>query len=195
VNRGARGWAALAVALALGTVAVTLWGWRDALDWQPARAIAEPWRAWTAAGVHLSAMHLAANLAGALLVGALGVVADVPRRSTAAWFVAWPLTQFGLLARADLGHYGGLSGVLHAGVAVAAVHLIADGPRARRRIGAAVLVGLVAKVLSEAPWGPAVVHPAGWDIGVAPFAHASGTLAGLACALIAWALAARTSTA
>lgn len=185
VTRGVRAWAALATALALGTIVVTLWGPLDVLDWQPARAVAEPWRAWTAAGVHLSAMHLGANLVGALLVGALGVVADVPRRCAMAWFVAWPLTQFGLLARPDLAHYGGLSGVLHAGVAIAALHLIADGPHARRRIGAAILAGLVAKVLFESPWGPAVVHPVGWDIGIAPFAHASGTLAGLACAAIA----------
>lgn len=193
MSRGAGGWAALAAAFGVAAVAVTLWAPRELLDWQPALAAAQPWRAWTAAGVHLSTMHLGANLAGTLLVGALGVVADVPRRATLAWFVAWPLTQLGLLLRADLTHYGGLSGVLHAGVAVAAVQLIADGPRARRRIGAAILAGLVAKVLLESPWGPAVVHPAGWDIGVAPFAHASGTLAGLACALLAQALRTRTS--
>jgi len=60
--------------------------------------------------------------------------------------------------------------------------------RRGRLIGAAILTGLVAKVLSESPWGPSVVHRAGWDIGIAPFAHACGTLAGLACALGAWAL-------
>lgn len=188
MNRGARGWVALAAGLGVATLAAWLWGSPQALDWRPTDVVAEPWRAWTAAAVHLSAMHLGANLVGLLLVGALGIVADVSRRSTLAWFAAWPMTQLGLLLRPDLAQYAGLSGVLHAGVAVAAVHLIANGPRARRLIGAAILIGLVAKVLSESPWGPAVVQRAGWDIGIAPFAHACGTLAGLACALGAWAL-------
>ena len=38
----------------------------------------EPWRAFSAAAVHYSALHLLANLAGVALVGALGVVARVP---------------------------------------------------------------------------------------------------------------------
>ena len=46
-----------------------------ALDWQPALASSEPWRAWSAAIVHYSALHLAANLAGIALVAALGFVA------------------------------------------------------------------------------------------------------------------------
>lgn len=155
------------------------------LDWQPALAAAEPWRAFTAVGVHYSAMHLLANLAGVALVGALGWVGDAPLRATVAWAVAWPLTQLGLLARPELAHYGGLSGVLHAGVAVAAVQLLVAGPRARRLIAAAILAGLTAKVIGEAPWGPAITHPPGWDIAVAPLAHASGALAGLLCGLAA----------
>lgn len=186
---GARAWAALAALLALLAVVATVSGPSPgAIDWQPALAGREPWRAWSAAALHLSTLHLGANLAGALLVGALGVVADVPRRSAWAWFAAWPLTQFGLLARPDLLHYAGLSGVLHAGVAIVAVHLVATGPRTRRRIGLAILAGLALKVLLEQPWGPAVVHPAGWDIGIAPSAHACGTLAGLAVALLGLAL-------
>ena len=38
--------------------------------------------------------------------------------------LARPLTQLGLLMRPDLLHYGGLSGVLHAGVAAAALWLV-----------------------------------------------------------------------
>ena len=73
-------WIAAAALLGLGALAGL--GLRsDALDWQPGLALREPWRAWSAAMVHLSALHLAANLAGAALVGALGWVASVPRRS------------------------------------------------------------------------------------------------------------------
>jgi hypothetical protein len=49
----------------------------EALDWQPTQVLRQPWRAWSAALVHLSSLHLAANLAGAALVGALGGVAQV----------------------------------------------------------------------------------------------------------------------
>lgn len=180
---GARAWLALAAMLALA--ALLAWPMAPGrIDWQPALAAREPWRAFSAAALHYSALHLAANLAGVALVGALGVVADVPWRSTLAWLAAWPLTHLGLLARPELAHYGGLSGVLHAGVAVAAVHLIAAGPRRRRLVGAAILLGLVVKLLGEAPWGPVLQQRAGWDIAIAPFAHASGALAGLLCALL-----------
>jgi rhomboid family GlyGly-CTERM serine protease len=180
--RPAGAWVALAALLGatalLGRLVPT-----TTLDWQPALAAAEPWRAWSAVAVHYSTMHLLANLAGVLLVGALGWVGEVSPRGAVAWAIAWPLTQVGLLARPELAHYGGLSGVLHAGVAVAAVHLLVAGPRARRLIAAAILAGLTVKVIGEAPWGPAITHPPGWDIAVAPLAHASGALAGLLCAL------------
>ena len=165
-----------------------------AIDWQPALAWREPWRAWSAAWLHFSGLHLAANLAGAALVGALGWAASVPRRSALAWFVAWPLSQLGLLVRPDLIHYGGLSGVLHAGVAVAALYLIVRTRGPRRVTGIALLVALAAKVLSESPWGAPLRHPAGWDIAVAPFAHASGLLAGLVASAIAEALHRRALT-
>jgi rhomboid family GlyGly-CTERM serine protease len=184
VTRGARAWIGLSTLLG----ACALAGWalpREALDWQPALAFHQPWRAVSAVGVHYSLPHLIANLAGLALAGAFGVVAQVPTRVAGAWLVAWPLTQLGLLARPDLTHYGGLSGVLHAGVAVVVVSLLIDGTRAQRWLAGAVLLGLGLKIANESPWGPALRHPAGWDIAVAPFAHASGALAGALCAIIA----------
>lgn len=169
-------------------MAGALLAWRtDAarIDWQPALAASEPWRAVTAVFVHYSVLHLAANLAGAALVGALGKAAAAPVRSVVAWAVAWPLTQLGLLLQPQLLHYGGLSGVLHAGVAVVAVHLVAAGARSQRLIGLAIGAVLVAKVISEAPWAGPLRHPAGWDIAVAPLAHASGAAMGALCAAIA----------
>jgi len=184
-------WIAASALLGLGALAGL--GLPSAvLDWQPSLASSEPWRAWGAAFVHLSVLHLAANLAGAALVGALGFVAGVPRRSVLAWFAAWPLTHLALLARPDLTHYAGLSGVLHAGVAVVAVNLIASARGPRRAIGLAVLVGLALKVASETPWAAeALRHPAGWDIAIAPFAHASGLVAGTLASAVAEALARR----
>ena len=180
-----RAWGGLAAML--GLLALAGWGVpRETIDWQPTLALTQPWRALSAIGVHYSALHLIANLAGAAAVGALGIAARAPCSAAWAWAIAWPLTQFGLLFEPALVHYGGLSGVLHAGVAVVAVILL--GPPkdpARRWVGLALLAGLVVKVLLETPWGAPLRHPAGIDIAVAPLAHASGLVAGLLCAIVA----------
>jgi rhomboid family GlyGly-CTERM serine protease len=158
---------------------------RMALAWVPALAWSEPWRWWSAAWVHLSTRHLLANLAGAALVLLLGWVARLPREAAWAWALAWPLTHLGLLAEPELLRYGGLSGVLHAGVAVAAVALVREAPQRRERVlGALLLVGLCAKVLGERAWAHTLVTPPGWDIAVAPLAHASGTVCGALAALV-----------
>ena len=191
---GRPAWLALAAALAIGAIAAFLADATTALDWQPSLALQAPWRAWTAAWVHYSALHLVANLAGCLLVAWFGVAARVPRRTAVAWFVAWPLTQAGLLLRPDLLHYGGLSGVLHAGAAAATMHLIVATRGTRRLIGIGVLSGVAIKVLMEAPWAEALRHPAGWDIAVAPAAHACGLVAGAVLAALAEAVARPLST-
>ncbi|MBL8349940.1 MAG: rhombosortase [Burkholderiaceae bacterium] len=153
-----------------------------ALDWQPGRWPAQPWRAVTAAWVHLSALHLGANLVGAALVAALGEVAGCGRRAALAWALAWPLTHLALALQPALQHYGGLSGLMHAGVAVAAWQLLRAERGRRRAVGAALLAGMTIKLLLEAPWlGPLRQVP-GWDIPIAPLAHTSGALAGLLCA-------------
>lgn len=148
------------------------------LAWQPERWAGEPWRWWSAAWVHLSALHLAANLAGGVLVVVLGIAAQLPPRAALAWALAWPLTHLGLLAMPELQRYGGLSGVLHAGVAIVAVLLWRRPARAERRLGAAIGAVLLLKLLSETPWRGPLVYPAGWDIAVAPLAHATGAIAG-----------------
>lgn len=182
LNEPGAAWAALAVLLGLASL-LTWWLPAAALDWQPARALDQPWRAWTAAFVHWSPLHLGANLAGVLVVGLLGRVARLPAPLALAWAAAWPLTQFGLLLRPELARFGGLSGVLHAGVAVAALALLAAARGRARAIGAAIAAGLVLKILLEQPWGPALREGGGWDIAVAPLAHATGALAGALCAL------------
>ena len=145
---GPAAWAGLC--LILGALALLGWGReRSGLDWQPALATSQPWRAWTAVAVHYSGLHLLANLAGAALVAALGVAARVGPREVVALLIAWPLTQAGLLIQPALAHFGGLSGVLHAAVAVVAAGLLARPGLARRRIGAALLGGLLLKALKS----------------------------------------------
>lgn len=175
-------WAGLCVVAALGAVLA------QAVDpallrWQPELAWAQPWRMFSAACVHLSPLHLVANLAGTAVVAALGAAAGCNRRAAVAWALAWPLTQLGLLAQPTLNAYGGLSGVLHAAVAVVAWQLLRADQGRRRAIGAAIALGLLAKLLLEAPWQAPLRQLPGWDIAIAPAAHASGALAGWLCAM------------
>ena len=156
------------------------------IDWQPGRVLHEPWRAFTAAFVHWSDRHLLANLLAAAVVAAYGWQARLPAALAAAWLVAWPLTHIGLLLKPDLLHYGGLSGVLHAGVAVVCLWLLVATRGGPRSVGTLVTLGLLIKLASESPWGPALQRSAEFDIALAPLAHASGALAGALCG--AWAL-------
>ena len=155
------------------------------LDWQPGQALAQPWRAVTAAWVHWSEQHLGANLLAALVVGAYGWAARVPREQAWAWAAAWPLTHLGLLVKPELLRYGGLSGVLHAGVAIVCLYLLVHAAGLRRWVGAGVALGLVVKVATEKPWGAALQRSEDWDIAVAPLAHATGAVAGLLCGALA----------
>ena len=144
-------WAGLAALLAAASL-LAWWLPAEGLDWQPTRAATEPWRAWTAAFVHWSPTHLTINLIGTVVVAALGLAARLPARVAVAWAVAWPLTQAGLWLRPELAHYGGLSGVLHAGVACAAAWLVLAARERQQAIGLAIALGLTLKVLTEAPW-------------------------------------------
>ena len=185
-----RAWAAMATALALGALA--LWfAPRELLDWQAALAWSQPWRLWTAAWVHLSPLHLQANLLGCAVVGMFGIMARVPRHAVWAWLAAWPLTHAALAVQMQLRHYAGLSGLLHAGVAVAAWDLAWRRDGRQRAIGVAVLAGLALKLALEQPWlGPTQAVP-GWDIPIVPLAHLTGAVAGIVCGVVAHALAGR----
>ena len=125
----------------------------------------------------------------------MGWAARAPLALALAWAAAWPLTQWGLLLRPELAHYGGLSGVLHGGAASAALWLVVARRGRERAVGAAVLLGITLKLLHEAPWGAVLRTGGGWDIAVAPLAHATGAIAGLLCAGVALALSRRSARA
>ena len=124
-------WVLLSALLCAGAVVVTATSAADAdaLDWQSALGLGEPWRLWTCAWVHWSAAHLLVNVLGGLVVAFVGWRARLPLSATIAWFVAWPLTQVLVAALggerlvAAMPTYGGLSGVLHAGVVVLGLSL------------------------------------------------------------------------
>ena len=182
LKRSSLAWWCLSALAAIGALAAL------AIDpvrlrWQPELAGTEPWRCVTAAWVHWSDLHLAANLLGTTLVAALGTVAGCGRRATLAWAMAWPISHLALLLQPELKSYAGLSGILHAGVAVSGWQLLRGERGQRQSIGAAMLVGLAFKIMLEAPWEGPLRTVSGWDIAIAPMAHASGSAAGLLCAL------------
>ncbi len=183
-----RAWAAVALAACTGALIAWLLP-HDALEWQPSLGASQPWRAGTAAFVHYSVLHLGANLAGGVLVAALGWAARIPWAGVMAWLAAWPTLHLALLLDPSLRHYGGLSGVWHAGVAVVGVHLLWRGPPPARWVGVGLLAGLLIKVLSETPWAGPLRYVPGWDIAIAPVAHASGAAAGVAWAVVIGGLA------
>ena len=154
------------------------------LDWQPATWATEPWRAFTAPFVHFSPQHLLANLAGCTVLAWFGSAARLPSRAALAWVMAWPLTQWGLLIEPALRHYGGLSGVLHAGVAVGVVELLMVRRGRERWIGLGIGLGLGLKLVLEHPLSAPTQRVDGWDIAIAPLAHLTGTLSGVLCALL-----------
>ncbi len=172
----AAGLALLALGLQAGSPA-----WPDPRwDWQPTLAWQQPWRWWTAAGAHWSPQHLRMNLVGCGLLAWLGWRAGLGPRATLAWVLAWPLTQLGLLLQPALAHYGGLSGVLHAGIAVLDIWLL-QGPTRDKRLGLALAAGLLLKLMSEQAWTGPAHAVAGWDFPLAPLAHVSGAMAGWLC--------------
>ncbi|MEO5689926.1 MAG: hypothetical protein ABIR54_21425 [Burkholderiaceae bacterium] len=110
----------------------------NALDWQAALGLREPWRLWTCAWVHWNAAHLLVNVVGGGVVAFVGWRARLRVDAALAWLLAWPLTQVAMAALgadrvgAVMPHYGGLSGVLHAGAVVLGLSLA--WPLARSRL-------------------------------------------------------------
>ncbi|MBI3382920.1 MAG: rhomboid family intramembrane serine protease [Aquabacterium sp.] len=138
------------------------------------------WVFWTSAWLHGSSAHLSRNLMALALLAVLGASARMPPRAALAWLLAWPLTQMGMLQQA-LHTYIGLSGVLHAGFTVVALHHLTHPiqmDRHQRILGLILLAGLIFKILMENPWQHTLIRPAGSDINVAPWAHLSGAAAG-----------------
>jgi rhomboid family GlyGly-CTERM serine protease len=178
-----RAWLGLAAVLAGGSLMAASVDARW-LDWQPDLALTQPWRWWSAAWVHWSQGHRWANVVGTLLVAALGWRAQCDRLDSLAWFIAWPLTHLGLLLQPALAHYGGLSGVLHAGVVIAALALLDRERGMRRVLGAAIVVAVLLKILLEHPWRGALQRTPGWDIAIAPAAHLSGAAMAVLCAIV-----------
>lgn len=156
----------------------------EAWNWQAGVWLAEPWRLWSCVLVHGSPLHAGANAAGALLLAALAARAAAGRRELLALLLAWPLMHALLALRPDLPAYFGASGLLHGAAAVLGLKLLRGAGR-EPAVGAALLSGLLLKLLLEQPWGPTLRYEPFWGgMATVPWAHASGA----ASAVLAWVL-------
>lgn len=148
----------------------------------PDAALQQPaWVWWTTAWLHGSEQHLTRNLLALALIALLGAASHVTPRSAIVWALAWPATHLGMLAQPGSLHtYIGMSGVLHAGVAIVAIQQIELAHnRERQFMGWGLLIALGIKILMENPWSHILIQPTGSDITVAPWSHLSGSVLGV----------------
>jgi rhomboid family GlyGly-CTERM serine protease len=137
-----------------------------------------PWTLWTAPLVHLSAAHALANyLALVALVGmaALGGGRQLLGRYLVGLFVAWPISTLSLALCPQVTSYVGLSGLIHAGIALLGILLL----QGSRYLGSALLLGLALKLWQEQSWVQPVVWSADWGFNVVVIAHLYGAGVGL----------------
>ncbi len=173
-----------------GVASMLLWWARegavDALTWHADDWLQQPWTLWTSAWVHLNTPHLIGNQIALGALTAFAWVVRPPLASTLAWLLAWPLMQFSLLLWPQIGYAVGLSGVLHAGVVVLAVHLLRRriGVPKARRWGALLGLGLLAKLGLEQGWAYPVVWDAANDMSIVQGAHLAGGFWGLWLGLV-----------
>jgi hypothetical protein len=175
-------WLSLCVAHAVGSMLVWWMGDRlsAVLIWRADDWFERPWSLWTSAWVHMNTQHLISNQ---LAVGALAAMAWVLKpglRASAAWLAVWPLVPLVLPMWPHIGYYAGLSGLIHAAVAVVGVYLLAgrSGVRVARRWGLMLLLGVAAKLLFERSWQWPVVWSDSLGISVVQSAHLVGAAAG-----------------
>lgn len=156
------------------------------LAWRADHWIGQPWTLWTSAWVHLNTPHLIGNLLALGALAAFGWLARPGPRCAIAWLLAWPLLQLSLLLWPQIREtVVGLSGLLHAGVAVLAMQLVSGRipMRGARYWGMVLALGVLAKTVLERAWS----HPVVWDpaseMPVVQATHLSGAAWGLALGL------------
>lgn len=175
-------WPALCAALAILTIATHLVWPGPALVLDTAHWTAQPWTLWTGPLVHLHLAHLMANLCALAAVGWLGQSLGLGMRSVLAATAAWPLGSLLLLAWPGSLMVWGLSGILHAMVAIMGLHGLQAGAARQRMLAGLLLLGLVLKLLLEQAWAVPVASTGAWPFPVVAAAHLAGFGAGLLCA-------------
>ncbi|MBL0918872.1 MAG: hypothetical protein IBJ14_09220 [Hydrogenophaga sp.] len=180
--RGTRAWLLLCVLH--GVASMLMWWAREpavqALTWHADDWPSHAWTLWTSAWVHLNTPHLIGNQLALGALTATGWMRRPPLSAALAWALSWPLLQASLILWPQVGHAVGLSGLLHAGVAVLGLHLLMGAaPRGARPWGATLLGGLLFKVMLERGWYHPVVLNADTDLPVVQAAHLTGVVWGV----------------
>jgi hypothetical protein len=156
-----------------GADVVQSFTWRADTWWQ------QPWTLWTSAWVHMNPPHLIGNQLALGALTAFAWSARTPMSCTVAWGLAWPLTQGTLLIWPQIGYAVGLSGVLHAGAMVLAVHLIFKQiPVPKARWGSLLALGVLVKLVVEHGWSAPVVWDPANDMSIVLACHLSGAVWG-----------------
>lgn len=182
-------WLRLCAGLALASMAVTALALGGhgrlgrGLAWHADTWTQTPWTGWTASLVHLSWIHLGANLLGLGAVAVLGYAVRAGGFAVAALLLAWPLSNLGLVLWPNVSTCAGLSGLLHAATAIlwsfVAINLKTT---AGNRFLAWMLFGGVAlKLMLEQPWAIPVVFDPNFGFEVIQASHWLGTLVGATC--------------
>lgn len=191
-------WLVLPLVLGIGCAALVLMAasndrWHEALDYRRvAVASGEFWRLMTAHLMHLNAAHAVLDIAGLLLVAWIFSREFDAKRQALALAVGAAFVDFGLwFFHPEVEHYVGLSGALHGLFAAGAMHWLVAKPaadtgtnlRTRRAWGAALLIGLVAKLALEEAGDAFWLHAARFDVVTA--AHRWGSVGGALVGLVA----------
>jgi hypothetical protein len=183
MKSGSRSWLLLCALHAVGSM-LLWWAGESAykpLVWRADHAWQAPWTWWTSAWVHLNTAHLISTQIAMGMLAALAWVVRPSRRSTVVWLLSWPLLQLSLLVWPQIGYAVGLTGLLHAGVAIVGVDLLLRRiriPKARRW-GSLLLLALLVKLLIEQAWRQPVVWNAADDMAVVQALHLSGVTWGV----------------
>lgn len=173
-----------------GAVSVAVWGWgshwANALTWRAGTWTQHPWTLWTSAWVHLGTPHLIGNLLTLAAYLTIGWVVRPDGRCTLAWLLAWPLVQLSLLLWPEVRQVVGLSGLLHAGALVVAMHLVLRRlPIQRARFwGVLLAVAVLSKVALEEAWQRPVVWDGTHELFVVQVAHLAGVSWGIVLGLL-----------
>ncbi|MBD3893132.1 rhomboid family intramembrane serine protease [Hydrogenophaga sp.] len=188
--KGWHGW--LALCLLHAGASLLVWflgaGAADALSWRADDWTRQPWTLWSSAWVHLSASHLIGNLMSLGALAAFGWLARPCGPSSLAWLLAWPLTQASLLLWPQIDYAVGLSGLLHAAVAVLGLQLLCQRQALAQRWGLLLALGLLLKLALERGWTYPLAWLADGDMTVVRAAHLSGAFWGGALIVLGQAL-------
>ena len=179
--------------------------WHDALDYRRVGiADGQWWRLVTGHLMHVNATHAALDVAGLLLVAWIFAREVDGKRQALALLIGAALVDVGLwFFHPEVERYVGLSGALHALFAAGAMGWLLSGSssrpasshptaarpvatlRLRRVWGAALLIGLVAKLVLENAGDAFWLHAASFDVVTAAhrWGSAGGALYGIACGL------------